>query len=67
VTHVLGCHIEMTREPGVDYPVRTTYQPDEIPLPLTPDHLWELRAATRELNGRSGRHGYRDFIICSDQ
>ncbi len=29
VTHVLGCHIEMTRQPGVDYPVRTTYQPDE--------------------------------------
>jgi len=22
VTHVLGCHIEMTEEPGVDYPVR---------------------------------------------
>lgn len=29
VTHVLGCHIEMTRELGVDYPIRTTYQPDE--------------------------------------
>ncbi|MEY9836583.1 MBL fold metallo-hydrolase [Streptacidiphilus sp. EB103A] len=67
VTHVLGCHIEMTREPGVDYPVRTTFQPDEAPLPLTTDHLWELRAATRELNGRSGRHAYRDFIICPDQ
>ena len=67
VTHVLGWHIEMTREPGVDYPVRTTYQPDEAPLPLTTDHLRELRAATRELNGRSGRHAYRDFIICPDQ
>jgi hydroxyacylglutathione hydrolase len=30
VTHVIGCHIEMSRQPGVDYPVRTTYQPDEV-------------------------------------
>ena len=66
VTHVLGCHIEMTREPGVDYPVRTTYQPDEAPLPLTTDHLRELREATKELNDESGRHVHRDFIICRD-
>ncbi|MBK3562870.1 MBL fold metallo-hydrolase [Streptomyces sp. MBT62] len=66
VTHVLGCHIEMTRTPGVDYPVRTTYQPDEAPLPLTTDHLRELRQATRELNDQPGRHAYRDFIVCHD-
>ena len=35
VTHVLGCHIEMSREPGVDYPIFTTYQPDEPPLQMT--------------------------------
>ena len=29
VTYVLGCHIEMTSTPGMDYPIRTTYQPDE--------------------------------------
>ncbi|MBN9613818.1 MAG: MBL fold metallo-hydrolase, partial [Actinobacteria bacterium] len=29
VTHVPGCHIEMTREPGVDYPVGTDFQPDQ--------------------------------------
>jgi glyoxylase-like metal-dependent hydrolase (beta-lactamase superfamily II) len=32
VAYVLGCHIEMTRRPGVDYPIRTTYQPDEPPF-----------------------------------
>lgn len=66
VTHVLGCHIEMTREPGVDYPVRTTYQPDEAPLPLTTDHLRQVLEATKDLNDRPGRHAYRDFIICRD-
>lgn len=35
VAHVLGTHIEMTSTPDVDYPIRTTYQPDEHPLPLT--------------------------------
>jgi hydroxyacylglutathione hydrolase len=29
VTHVLGCHIEMTRKPGRDYPLGATYQSDE--------------------------------------
>jgi hypothetical protein len=27
VTAVVGCHIEMTTQPGVDYPIRTTYHP----------------------------------------
>jgi hypothetical protein len=27
VSHVLGCHIEMTTTPGVDYPIRTVYHP----------------------------------------
>ncbi|MFI6407460.1 MBL fold metallo-hydrolase [Streptomyces sp. NPDC050548] len=66
VTHVLGCHIEMTREPGVDYPVRTTYQPDEAPLPLTTHHLRQVLEATEDLNDRPGRHAHRDFIICRD-
>ena len=34
VDHLLGAHIEMTRSPGVDYVVRTTYQPEEPPLEL---------------------------------
>lgn len=29
VTHILGCHIEMTTTADVDYPRGTTYQPDE--------------------------------------
>jgi hydroxyacylglutathione hydrolase len=63
VTHVLGCHIEMTTEPGVDYPVRTTYQPDEPPLQLTVAHLGEIRRALDEIGAEPARRALRDFII----
>ncbi|MFD7641291.1 MBL fold metallo-hydrolase [Kitasatospora sp. NPDC059795] len=45
VTHVLGCHIEMSIRPGVDYPIRYTYQPYEAPLELAVAHLYEIRGA----------------------
>ncbi|MEU9073386.1 MBL fold metallo-hydrolase [Kitasatospora sp. NPDC004745] len=63
VTHVLGCHIEMTRTPGVDYPIRYTHQPDEPPLELTVDHLHRIRAALTELGGRPTRHALADLIL----
>ncbi|MBC2907866.1 hypothetical protein [Streptomyces cupreus] len=46
VTHVLGCHIEMTNQPGVVYPIRTTYQSDELPLEMAVGHLRDIRPAT---------------------
>jgi glyoxylase-like metal-dependent hydrolase (beta-lactamase superfamily II) len=64
VTHVLGCHIEMSREPGVDYPVFTTYQPDEPPLQMTVEQLQEIRRAIDEAGGRPGRHVFPGFILC---
>ena len=64
VTHVLGCHIEMSREPGVDYPVFTTYQPDEPPLQMTVEQLQEIRRAIDEVDGRPGRHVFPGFILC---
>ncbi|MFF3918595.1 MBL fold metallo-hydrolase [Streptomyces sp. NPDC001852] len=63
VTHVLGCHIEMTTEPGVDYPVRTTYQPDEPPLQMTTGHLHEIRAALDEIGARPERRAFPLFVI----
>ncbi|MEU3185400.1 MBL fold metallo-hydrolase [Streptomyces sp. NPDC006923] len=63
VTQVLGCHIEMTTTPGVDYPRGTVDQPDEPPLPLTPGHLRTLRRALTETGGRPGSYPYGDFIV----
>jgi glyoxylase-like metal-dependent hydrolase (beta-lactamase superfamily II) len=64
VTHVLGCHIEMTSRPGVDYPIFTTYQPDEPPLQMTVDQLRDVRKAIDEVGDRPGRHAFADFVIC---
>ncbi len=58
VTHVLGCHIEMTTVPDEDYPRGTTYQPDEPPLQLTPGHLRRLGKALAEGESRCG-----EFIV----
>ncbi|MHA7240528.1 MBL fold metallo-hydrolase [Arthrobacter sp. TMS1-12-1] len=63
VTHVLGCHIEMTGTPGVDYPVRTTYQPDEPPLEMTVDHLREVRSALDAAGPEPTRRVCDDFIL----
>ena len=63
VTHVLGCHIEMTRTPGVDYPVRTTFQPDEPPLEMTPAHLRAVQAALAEAGPMPVLRRHDDFIL----
>ncbi len=63
VSHVIGCHIEMTREPGVDYPVRTTYQPDEPPLEMTVAHLRAVRAALAEVGPEPAQRAFDDFIL----
>ncbi|MEY9778250.1 MBL fold metallo-hydrolase [Arthrobacter sp. MW3 TE3886] len=67
VTHVLGCHIEMSRQPGVDYPIFTTYQPDEPPLQMTVGQLRQIRRAIDEVGGRPGRHVFPGFILCLDE
>ena len=67
ITLVMGCHIEMTREPGVDYPVRTTFQPDEPPLEMTPAHLRAVRAALDEVGTRPARSRHDDFILWPNQ
>jgi hydroxyacylglutathione hydrolase len=63
VRHVMGCHIEMTRTPGRDYPLGTTYQPDEPPLQLSPDRLVAVRDGARVAATRPGMHVFDDFLI----
>ena len=68
IAHVMGCHIEMTRTPGIDYKIRTTYQPEEPPLQMTVAQLKAVRDAIDRINARSsnarfGVHVFNDFII----
>jgi hydroxyacylglutathione hydrolase len=63
VRHVMGCHIEMTTTPGRDYPLGSTYQPDEPPLQLTVDRLRAVRDAAHAVADQAGPHWYDDFAI----
>ena len=63
VTHIVGCHIEQTRTPYVDYPIGSMYQPDEHSLQLSRAHLLELNEALHEMGGHPARLALRDFTI----
>ncbi|GAA0673096.1 hypothetical protein GCM10010193_27200 [Kitasatospora atroaurantiaca] len=66
VTHILGCHIEMSTTPGEDYPRGTTYQPDEPPLQMTVDQLRALQRALADAGNRPGVHRHDDFVVHLD-
>ena len=61
VSMLLGCHIEMSRAPGLVYDYGTTYQPFEHALELHPRHLLELHAATEAMGDDLMRKVFDDF------
>jgi glyoxylase-like metal-dependent hydrolase (beta-lactamase superfamily II) len=63
VTHILGCHIEQSSTPYVDYKVGTQYQPREHSLELGRAHLLELMDGLDAMKGKPERVLYRDFTI----
>lgn len=63
VKYVLGCHIEMRRRPGRDYPIGVKYQPDEPVLQMTPAQLTAVRDAAVAVASRPGVHVFDDFRI----
>lgn len=63
VTHVLGCHVEMKRRPGRDYPLGATFQPDERPLAMSLAQLVAVRDAAVSVADRPGVHRFDDFVI----
>lgn len=63
VTHVLGCHIEMTRKPGRDYHLGCRYQPHEPPLEMSLDQLRAFRDGAVSVADRPGVHRFDDFIL----
>lgn len=63
VTHVLGCHIEMTGKPCRDYPLGCRYQRAEPAPQLTVADLRAVRDAAVAVADRPGVHRFDDFII----
>ena len=64
VTHVVGCHVEMTNRPGRDYPLGARYQPDEPSPFMTVDQLRAVRDAFRGVANRPGIHRFDDVVFC---
>lgn len=62
VGYILGTHIEMSSADNVDYPIGTTYQPDEAPLPLTLSDLRRLYDATSQMETPK-RTYLQNFVI----
>lgn len=63
VSAVMGTHVEMTRTPRRDYPLGTTYQPDEPPLQMSVAQLRQVYDAALAVGDRKGAHVFDDFAI----
>lgn len=63
ISHILGCHIEMSIFPGKDYLIRTVYHPQEPPLQMTVEQLKSLRSAIATVNGKPGIYAFDHYII----
>ncbi|TQM64620.1 MBL fold metallo-hydrolase [Humibacillus xanthopallidus] len=64
VSHVLGCHVEMTNRPGRDYALGARFQPDEPSPFMTPQQLLQARDDFRTVAGRPGIHRFDDIVFC---
>ncbi|OCQ23184.1 MBL fold metallo-hydrolase [Pseudoalteromonas luteoviolacea] len=62
VTAILGGHIEMTKSSGKYYPIGTTYQPNEAPLPLSVADLYELNTALQKSEKEQAMI-FKSFVI----
>ncbi|MBE9139965.1 MBL fold metallo-hydrolase [Nodosilinea sp. LEGE 07088] len=63
VSHILGCHIEMSIYPRLDYLIRCNYQPYERPLQMTVEQLQSMQGAIADIDGKPGIHIFDDYII----
>lgn len=63
ISHLLGCHIEMSIYPRLDYLIRSSYQPYERPLEMSVAQLKSVREAIAQINGRPGTYIFDDYII----
>jgi glyoxylase-like metal-dependent hydrolase (beta-lactamase superfamily II) len=63
ISYILGNHIEMTKNNGKDYPVGTTFQPEEHILPLKIKDLHLLNKALKRLGDNAINEVHDNFII----
>src|SRR5262249_42133502 len=66
VTHVLGCHVEMSRRTGRDFPLGATFQPDEVAPEMDVARLAAVRDAATSAADRKGVHAFDDFVVYNE-
>lgn len=65
VAHLVNNHIEMTVTPKLDYPIGTTWQPDEPPMEMTLEMLDVAVDAIDDVTG-PGIYKYDDFLLYNE-
>lgn len=63
VCHVLGTHIELSTQPGDEFPAGSQSHPDERPLELERSDLVELGTAIEAMADSPHRETHDDFVI----
>jgi glyoxylase-like metal-dependent hydrolase (beta-lactamase superfamily II) len=63
IAHVLGTHIEQSATPYLDYPIRTTYQPNEHSLAMTRANVLELNEAVQSMKDKPEKLALPDFTV----
>jgi glyoxylase-like metal-dependent hydrolase (beta-lactamase superfamily II) len=63
VAAVVGTHIEMSKTAGRDYPMGSTFQPDEAPLPVTVQDLLDLDARLQQAGNSAQKITLPKFIV----
>ena len=65
VSHFVNNHIEMTNTPTIDYPIGTTWQPNEPPMQMTRAMLDEAVNAASKID-KAGIYKFDDFLIYNE-
>jgi glyoxylase-like metal-dependent hydrolase (beta-lactamase superfamily II) len=63
VSHILGCHIEQTKTPYLEYTIGSIFQPDEHVLELSRGDLIELNEALKKIGPEPKRLALRSMTI----
>lgn len=63
ISAILGTHIEMSKDAGKDYPMGSSYHPDEADLTLSVDDLKLLNMTMNKLGAKPQKKVLSKFII----
>lgn len=63
ISHMLGCHIEQSSSPYLEYPIGSIYQPREHILEMSRGHILELNEALKKIGPKPQRLALRDMTL----